>query len=61
MSTPQQTETNEHYAYLDALRESGAINMLAAAPHLGAEFGLTKREAREVHAAWMQDFGKDRE
>lgn len=51
-------ETNEHYAYLDALRESGAINMLAAAPHLAKEFGLDKREAREIHSNWMKDFGK---
>jgi hypothetical protein len=59
MSTPQQTEKNEHYTYLDAMRETGAINMLAAAPYLADEFNLSKREAREIHAAWMQDFGKD--
>lgn len=58
MNTPQQTEKNEHYAYLDALRESAAINMLGAAKYLADEFDLSKSEAREIHANWMKDFGK---
>ena len=58
MSTPQQTEKTEHYAYLDVLRETGAINMLAAAPYLADEFDLDKYEARKVLSNWMKDFGK---
>lgn len=52
-------QKNEYYEYLDDLRESGEINMLGAAPYLATAFGLSKAEAREIHANWMQDFGKD--
>mgnify|MGYP000243557676 CR=1 FL=1 len=44
--------------FLVALRDSGATNMFGAAPYLQAEFGLDKREAREVLANWMRSFGE---
>ena len=55
MTTDQKTE---YYAYLNLVRESGQINMLAAAPHLAKEFDLDIKEARKVHSDWMQSFGK---
>ena len=42
--------------FLTALRDSGTVNMFGAAPHLQAEFGLDKREAREILANWMRSF-----
>ena len=44
--------------FLVALRDSGITNMFGAAPYLQAEFGLDKREAREVLANWMRSFGE---
>lgn len=51
--------TTEHLNYLDSLRESAATNMVAAAPYLANEFGLTKAEARKILSYWMKNFGKD--
>ena len=47
---------NEHFEFLDALRESGATNMFGAGSYLEAEFGLDKREARKILMAWMENF-----
>jgi len=55
MTTDQKTE---YYDYLDLVRESGKINMLAAAPHLAKEFDLDIKEARKILSDWMKDFGK---
>ena len=44
----------EMFIYLDELRDSGVTNMFGAAPYLQREFGLEKREAREILAKWMQ-------
>ena len=44
--------------FLVALRDSGVTNMFGAAPYLQSEFGLDKREAREVLANWMRSFGE---
>ncbi len=41
--------TDEMLSYLDALRESGATNMMGAAPYLQAEFPeLDKRQAEAI-------------
>ena len=41
--------------YLDALRESGVTNMWGAVPYLQDEFPeLSEKQARKVHAHWMQ-------
>jgi hypothetical protein len=42
--------------YLDELRESGSINMYGAVPFLQDEFGLDKKEAREILSAWMENY-----
>ena len=47
------------HVFLDALRDSGVTNMFGAAPYLQNEFGLDKREARQVLANWMQSFSEN--
>ena len=50
---------NRHLSYLNAVRQSGLINMFGAAPYLVDEFPeLDKRQARGVLQYWMQTFGK---
>jgi len=50
---------DEYLSYLDAVRESGLINMFGAAPYLADEFPeLDKRQARSVLQYWMQTFGE---
>lgn len=45
--------------YLDALRESGVTNMWGAVPYLQDEFPeLSEKQARKVHAHWMQTFSE---
>tara|TARA_R100001163_G_C5064856_1_gene202595 strand:+ start:1838 stop:3406 length:1569 start_codon:yes stop_codon:yes gene_type:complete len=42
------------FTFLDDLRDSGVTNMFGAGPYLSREFGLDKREAREILAKWMR-------
>ena len=42
------------FTFLDDLKDSGKTNMFGAAPYLQREFGLEKREAREVLSNWMK-------
>lgn len=46
--------TKEHEEYLDGLRESGKTNMFAAAPYVEQEFGVDRKEAKEIVSAWMK-------
>ena len=46
------------HSFLNDLRDSGVTNMFGAAPYLQKEFGLDKREARQVLANWMQSFSE---
>lgn len=46
-----------YFDFLDELRLSGETNMFGAAPYLQAEFGIDKKEAREILQNWMK-FGK---
>lgn len=58
-SKPLEENVDKKYSdFLIALRDSGVTNMFGAAPYLQAEFGLDKREAREVLANWMRSFGE---
>ena len=43
------------FLYLDALRDSGQINMFGARPHIQANFNLEKKEAGELLEKWMKD------
>ena len=49
----------EHLEYLDALRESGQVNMFGARPYLWREFpDLLESEARRILLYWMQTFSE---
>lgn len=51
--------TDDHLRFLDALRETGSVNMLASRPHLMAEFpALGDGEAAAVAGYWAKSFGK---
>jgi hypothetical protein len=51
-----ETITQEHYDYLDLLRESGVTNMFGAAPYLQEAFDLTKQESIQILGNWMKQF-----
>jgi len=48
------TEIQEFFPILDALRESGAMNMFAAPRWLIDNMDMTKQDAKTVFLAWMQ-------
>lgn len=47
------------FAYLDMVRESGAINMYEGARLIQDEFGLDRRTSRELLIEWMKEFSKN--
>jgi len=49
----------DFFEFLDALRESGSINMFGAPAVLREEFGLSKSESFEVFKAWTEQFNKE--
>ena len=51
-------ELDERLRYLDALRESGAVNMFGAGPVLAEAFGLDAADARAITSHWMKTFGE---
>ena len=48
--------TEEHLEYLDGLRQSGVVNMFGAPAYVEGDFGVSKREAREITSYWMATF-----
>ena len=46
----------EYFVYLDQLREGGTINMMGAPREMEHEFGLDKKEARNVFLLWCLNF-----
>lgn len=52
---PTQDEVN---AYLDAIREVGAINMFGAAPYVQDRFEVSRQEARQYLLTWMETFAQ---
>ena len=44
------------FLYLDRLRESGITNMFGARPYVEDEFGLGRREAKDLLIEWMETF-----
>ena len=46
------------FAYLDMVRESGAINMFDGARLIQDEFGHDRHTSRELLIEWMQDVSK---
>lgn len=51
-------EKQEVFDYLDALRESGAINMFGASTYVAEQFDVSSKEARALTVEWMTNFGK---
>ena len=49
---------NEIFEYLDALRESGEINMYEGSKYLMNMFGLNRHEARGYLIEWMQTYAE---
>lgn len=47
-------QEQEHFDYLEELRQSGETNMYGAAPYLGHAFGLDREEACAVLGKWMR-------
>jgi hypothetical protein len=45
------------FAYLDDLRESGAVNMFGAAPYLSTVFDISAHQAQLVLVDWMTHYG----
>jgi hypothetical protein len=51
---------NEYYEYLDALRESGVVNMFGAGAYLQDQFGLSRYEAKDILIAWMGQYSGEK-
>jgi hypothetical protein len=49
----------EAFAYLDDLRESGAVNMFGAATYVAEDLGHDKRTARDLVSMWMRSYDGD--
>lgn len=48
--------TEEHFEYLDDLRESGRTNMFGAAKYLTDEMDVPRIDARKYLSHWMETF-----
>lgn len=46
----------EVFEYLEALRLSGSTNMMGAAKHLVAEFGMSSAGAKTWLVRWMRSY-----
>jgi hypothetical protein len=46
------------FAFLDSIRESGAINMFDGGRLIQQQFGLDRHYSREILIEWMQNFSK---
>ena len=44
------------FRYLDALRDSGKLNMWGAKPYVAREFALCADYAGRLHMLWMDSF-----
>ena len=47
---------DEHYEFLDMLKETGLVNMFGAGSHLMDQFDLTKYEANRILTSWMETY-----
>lgn len=48
----------EVFEYLDDLRESGVTNMFGASSYIEDEFGIERKEARDLLLEWMRTFSE---
>jgi len=46
----------EYYEYLNALRESGVVNMFGAGVYLQERFDLSRYDAKVILLAWMEQY-----
>jgi len=46
----------EYYEYLNALRESGVVNMFGAGAYLQERFDLSRYDAKVILLAWMEQY-----
>ena len=47
------------YTYLNALRDSGRINMMGAGVYLQRDFGLSPFEAKAAVLQWIKTFKRE--
>lgn len=50
-----ETLTDEYREFLNDLRDSGQTNMWGAGAYLQEEFGIDRREAKEILMAWIKE------
>jgi hypothetical protein len=50
--------TKQINTYLNALRESGRINMFGATPYLMDRFGLSRKQASFALLKWIESFNR---
>lgn len=48
----------EYYKMLEAIRDSGIVNMFGAAPYLAECCDIDEKLARQVLANWMHNYSK---
>jgi hypothetical protein len=53
MQFNNETTFEEMFEYLDRLRETGTINMMAATPYLQHAFNTSREEAKSILLHWM--------
>jgi len=44
------------FDFLDAVRESGAINMFGSGQLIQEQYGLSRHEARDIVVEWMKTY-----
>ena len=59
--TETMTITEEQLHYLDALRDSGIVNMFGAGSHIQDEFGVTRHDANRILNHWMETYSERHE
>ena len=50
---------DRHLVYLDAVRDSGAMNMFGASGAISSKFGVDKETATKILVYWMETYGKE--
>lgn len=53
MERKSEVSLEEVFDYLEALRQSGAINMFGAAPYIEEAFAVSRYEAKDLLLKWM--------
>lgn len=51
--------TEAVHAYLEGLRQSGAVNMWGSVPYLEQAFDMTRAEAKDALLAWIESHRKE--